>query len=100
MSQADYLLQQSEIYYHAALGFEVYAQQGREISPEERTTPVAVETNPLHVFYRVQPKGKELLTHTSRLAYQTVPGVFAFERPETLHTYTWLHIGREYETTR
>jgi hypothetical protein len=58
----------------------------------------------LSTYYRCQPKGKSLLTHTSGLAYEKVPGIFAFEDPTDLFdTYTWLHIRKrlsEYEMVR
>jgi hypothetical protein len=54
--------------------------------------------NPLpneQVFYRVQPKGKSIHTHTSGLAYEKVPGIFAFDDPAQLFdTYTWLHVKK------
>lgn len=51
--------------------------------------------NPLHTFYRAQPKDKDLFGHTSGLAFEKVPGIFAFENPETLFdTYSWLHMKK------
>jgi hypothetical protein len=49
----------------------------------------------LHTYYRVQPKGKSIHTHQSGLAYEKVPGIFAFEDPNTIYdTYTWIHIQK------
>ena len=45
----------------------------------------------MSTFWRVQPKGKLLMGHTSGLAYEKVEGIFAFEDPMTLFdTYTWI----------
>ena len=58
--------------------------------------PTPVLPAPTQTLYRIQPKGKELIGHTSGLAYEKVPGIFAFERPEQVFdTYTWLHIRRK-----
>lgn len=53
------------------------------------------EASTPEIFYRVQPKGKSLFGHTSGLAYEKVPGVFAFTDPEQLFdTYTWIHVRK------
>lgn len=47
------------------------------------------------IFYRAQPKGKSLFHHTSGLAYEKVPGIFAFENPEKIFdTYSWVHMSK------
>lgn len=52
-------------------------------------------------FYRVQPNGKQLFGHRSKLADVPVAGIFAYKNPETLFdNYTWLHFRKrlkEYE---
>lgn len=46
-------------------------------------------------FFRVQPKGRSLFGHTSKLASDPVRGLFAFEDPAMLfETYTWLHVKK------
>jgi hypothetical protein len=47
------------------------------------------------VFWRVQPKGKGVLDHTSGLAFEKVDGIFAFTDPSQLFdTYTWIHVRK------
>lgn len=52
-------------------------------------------TAPSDIFYRAQPIGKDLFSHTSGLAYEKVPGVFAFEDPAKIFdTYSWIHMKK------
>lgn len=47
------------------------------------------------IFYRAQPKNRDLFGHTSGLAYEKVPGIFAFEDPSMLFdTYSWIHMKK------
>ena len=47
-------------------------------------------------FYRVQPNGKDVFGHISGLAYEQVPGIFAFTDPQQLFdTYTWIHVKKK-----
>ena len=52
-------------------------------------------------FFRVQPNAKPLFGHRSKLAFDEVPGIFAYKKAETLfENYTWLHMRkrlRDYE---
>lgn len=93
MSRADQLLKQAEEYQQLA------EQQLGQLSP-----PLQEPVGGLRTFYRVQPTGKSLDTHTSGLAYDKVPGLFAFEHPDQLFdTYTWLHVRKapeQYEMIR
>lgn len=68
-----------------AIQFEKLAQEAVAELPEEAS----------QVFYRAQPKGKDLFGHTSGLAYEKVPGIFAFEEPDKLFdTYSWIHMKK------
>lgn len=79
-----------------------FCKLAQELSEEEALPPKVMPLPPTsHVrmkelFYRVQPKGKELKGHTSNLgSYQQVPGVFAFQDPQQLFdTATWLHVRK------
>jgi hypothetical protein len=47
------------------------------------------------VFWRVQPAGRNLFGHQSRLAFDKVAGIFAFADPRQLFdTYTWIHVRK------
>jgi len=62
-----------------------FEQLTQQVQPEE----------PLGVYYRSQPVGKDLFGHTSGLAYEKVPGIFAFEDPSQLFgTYSWIHMKK------
>ena len=46
-------------------------------------------------FYRVQPKGLNLIGHRSKLGTTPVGGVFAYENPDTMFgTYSWIYISK------
>lgn len=55
-------------------------------------------------LYRVQPTGRAIKGHTSRLGAEPVAGIFAFRSAETLFgTVTWLHVRKnlaDYEMVR
>jgi 2'-5' RNA ligase len=54
-----------------------------------------LSTQNTEIFYRAQPKGKDIFHHQSGLAYEKVPGIFAFEKPDKIfETYSWLHMRK------
>lgn len=57
--------------------------------------------NTSEIFFRAQPIGKDLFNHTSKLAYEKVPGVFAYKDPRKIfETYSWIFMKKkidEYE---
>jgi len=68
-----------------AILFEKLAQETIPEVPKENS----------QIFYRAQPKGKDLFGHTSGLAYEKVQGIFAFEEPDKIFdTYSWVHMRK------
>ncbi len=46
-------------------------------------------------YYRTQPKGLSLFGHRSKLAYEEVGGIFAYEDPAILfNNYSWIYIQK------
>jgi hypothetical protein len=60
-----------------------------------RTTIVVESDSTTMLFYRTQPNGLSLFGHRSKLGADPVPGIFAYENPETLfQNYSWLYIRK------
>jgi hypothetical protein len=50
-------------------------------------------------YWRVQPNGRSLFGHSSKLGAEPVRGLFAFANPETLFdTFTWIHVRKRIDS--